>query len=129
MKRVLLVTLFAIMGFVAIAAAQEAKKEEAPKPVTMTGEVLDMYCYMDHKAMGADHAKCAQSCAKKGLPIGFMSSDGTVYLILGKEHEPVNAMVADFAGKKSTITGLIRENGGIKGIELMTIAEAKAETK
>jgi hypothetical protein len=129
MKRILFVTLFAIMGFVAIAAADEAKKAEAPKPVTMTGEVLDLYCYMDHTASGPDHAKCASACVKKGLPVGFLSSDGVMYLIIGKEHEPINAMVADYCGKKSTITGTVKENGGVKAIELASISEAKAETK
>ena len=125
MKRILALALIAMMALAAIAVAQEAAKKEEPKPVTMTGEVLDLYCYMDHKATGPDHAKCASSCMKKGLPVGFLSADGTVYLITGKDHEPINAMVADFAGKKSTITGMVKEQGGIKAIELMTIADAK----
>jgi hypothetical protein len=61
----------------------------------------------------------------KGLPIGFMSADGTVYLIVGREHESANATVAEFAGKKSTITGVIAEHHGIKAIALESIAPAK----
>jgi len=129
MKRILALALVAMMAMSAVAAAQEAAKEEAKKeeakPVTMTGEILDLYCYMDHKATGPDHAKCATSCITKGLPAGFISADGVVYLLIGKDHEPVNAMVAAFAGKKSTITGTVKEQGGIKAIELMTIADAK----
>lgn len=125
MKRILLVALFAIMGFVAIAAAQEAKKEEAAKPVTMTGEIIDLSCYVDHGAMGMDHAKCANGCIKKGLPVGFLSADGIMYIMVGKDHEPINAMVADFAGKKSTVTGTVKDSKGFKAFELATIAEAK----
>jgi hypothetical protein len=133
MKRILVVALFAIMGVVAIAAAQgttkpagePAAKPEAAKPVTMTGEVMDLYCYMDHSASGAEHAKCASSCIKKGLPVGFLSSDGKMYVIIGKDHEPINAMVADFAGKKATVTGTVKSNGTLMGLELATIAEAK----
>lgn len=134
MKRVLLVTLFAIMGFVAIAAAQgvkapapEATKAaaEATKPVTMTGEIIDLSCYVDHGAMGMDHAKCANGCIKKGLPVGFLSADGIMYIMVGKDHEPINAMVADFAGKKSTVTGTVKDAKGFKAFELATIAEAK----
>jgi hypothetical protein len=125
MKRVLLVTMFAIMGFVAIAAADEAKKEEPAKATTMTGEIIDLSCYVDHAAMGAEHAKCANSCIKKGLPVGFLSADGTMYIMLGKDHEPINALVADFAGKKSTVTGTVKDNKGFKSFELNTIAEAK----
>jgi len=144
MKKILVLALVAIMATVAIVAAQEAvKKPEATtpatteaakpaeatkpaaKPVTLTGEVLDLYCYMDHKATGAEHMKCATSCIKKGLPVGFLAADGTVYLVTGKDHEPANAALADFAGKKSAITGTVKEQGGIKAIELVSIAEAK----
>jgi hypothetical protein len=65
------------------------------------------------------------SCIKKGLPAGLRTEDGTVYILIGKEHEPINAAVADFAGKKATITGVVKEQGGMKGIELVSIAEAK----
>ena len=130
MKRTLALVMGLVFALGAVAWAQTEKKEEAAKkeeakPVTMTGEVLDLYCFMDHKAMGAEHMKCAQSCIQKGLPAGFMAADGTVYLIVGKDHEPVNATVAEWAGKKSTITGKVLENGGIKAIELVSIAAAK----
>jgi hypothetical protein len=117
--------MFAMMAVAAVAAAEDQEKKEEAKPVTITGEVLDLYCYMDHKATGPDHAKCATSCIKKGLPVGFLGADGTVYLIIGKDHEAANTMVADFAGKKSAITGVVKEQGGIKAIELVSIADAK----
>jgi hypothetical protein len=110
----------------AVAFADETKKEEAT-PVTLTGEVVDLYCYMEHpaSAVGAEHMKCAQSCIKKGMPVGFLTADGTVYLIIGKDHEPVNATLADWAGKKSAITGVTKESKNLKAIELVSIAEAK----
>lgn len=128
MKRTLLVALFSIMAFVAVAAAQEAKQEtkkEEAKPTTLTGEVVDLSCYMDHGAKGMDHAKCAMSCIKKGMPVGFLTSDGIMYVVLGSNHEPANAQVADFAGKKATITGAVKEDKGMKAIMLATIAESK----
>jgi hypothetical protein len=128
MKRTFVVALVALMSVAAIAVADEAKKEK-PQPVTMTGEVLDLYCYMGHKSAGAEHAKCASACIKKGLPIGFLSSDGTVYLITGKGHEPVATTCADLAGKKATITGIVMEQGGMKAIELVSIEGAKEEAK
>ena len=128
MKRILVLALFAAMALTAAAVAGDEKvagaKEEA-KSVTLTGEVLDMYCYMDHHATGPDHAKCATTCIKKGLPVGFLTTDGVLYLVIGKDHEPSNAAVADFAGKKSTITGVVREQNGLKAIELIEIADAK----
>ncbi|MCK5617912.1 MAG: hypothetical protein KAJ17_00855, partial [Candidatus Krumholzibacteria bacterium] len=66
----------------------EMKMGDAEGDVTLQGEVLDLYCFMKHpdNGQGAGHAKCAQNCIRKGLPIGFLS-DGEVYLIIGQEHE------------------------------------------
>ena len=126
MKRILIVAMLAMMAFVAVAAADDAKKEEAAaKPTTLTGEVIDLSCYMGHGASGMDHAKCAQGCITKGMPVGFLTTDGIMYVILGSNHEPANKQVADFAGKKSTITGVVKEDKGLKAIELASIAEAK----
>jgi hypothetical protein len=98
------------------------------KTVTLTGEVLDMTCFMVHpeNATGPDHAKCAKSCLAKGLAPGFLAADGTVYLIIGSNHESPNAKVADFAGKRSTITGVVYEQKGIKAIELVSIGGASS---
>ena len=125
MKRILAIALLTIMSVVAIAAADEAKKEEAAKPTTLTGEVIDLSCYMGHGASGMDHAKCAQSCITKGMPVGFLTTDGVMYVILGSGHEPANKSVVDFAGKKSMITGTVKEDKGLKTIEMASIAEAK----
>lgn len=128
MKRMVFIVMAVVLATSAIAlAADEAKKEKAA-PMTFTGEVLDLYCYMEHpeSATGAEHAKCAQGCISKGLPIGFMASDGTVYLIIGKEHESASTAVAAFVGKKSTITGYVKESKGMKAIELVSIADAKS---
>ena len=125
MKRILVVALLGIMSVVAIAMADEAKKEEAAKPTSLTGEVVDLSCYMGHGAAGMDHAKCAQGCITKGQPVGFLTTDGILYVILGQNHETANKQVVDFAGKKSTITGTVKENKGLKAIELVSIAEAK----
>jgi hypothetical protein len=97
-------------------------KGDTNKEVTLEGEVLDLYCYMKHPAngQGPEHAKCAQSCIRKGLPIGFLS-DGVVYVIIGKEHESAKDLVVDYAGKKSRLTGTLIDHDGIKAIEIESI--------
>jgi hypothetical protein len=129
MKRILVLVLVAMIGVTAVAFAGDAAKKEEAKPVTMTGEVIDMYCYMNHGGKGAEHAKCATACINKGIPVGFLTADGTLYVITGKDHQPANADVAAFAGKQSTITGKVTESNGVKAIELISIADAKEEKK
>ena len=75
----------------------------------------------------AEHAKCATACINKGIPVGFLTGDGTLYVIIGKDHQPANADVAAFAGRQSTITGKVTENNGVKAIELISISEPKAQ--
>jgi hypothetical protein len=101
--------------------------EESNKEVSLVGEVLDLYCYMKHPArgQGLEHAKCAKTCIRKGLPIGFLV-DGEVYLIIGKEHESAKDLVVDFAGTQSRLTGTLIEHDGVKAIEVAKIEKVVA---
>lgn len=128
MKRTMFVAMAIVLATSAFALAGDDAKKEKAAPTTMTGEVLDLYCYMQHpeSATGAEHAKCAQSCISKGLPIGFLTADGTIYLIIGKDHAPATTAVAEWIGKQSTITGHVKEQKGMKSIELVSIAAVKS---
>ena len=128
MKRMLVVAMMVILATSAMALAGDEAKKEKAAPVTLTGEVLDLYCYMGHpeSATGADHAKCPPACMGKGLPIGFLTADGTIYLIIGKDHESANAAVTEWVGKQSMLTGYVKEQKGMKAIELVSIAAAKS---
>ena len=103
-----------------VSADTQTPATEAGKPVTLVGEVIDMYCYMSHPAegQGPGHAKCAQACMRNGLPIGFLS-DGKVYLIIGgKDHANAKDLVVDFAGKQSRLTGTLISHDGVNALEI-----------
>ena len=87
----------------------------APTDVTMTGEVLDMACYIDHGAHGEKHAGCAKTCIESGLPVGIKTTDGKVYLVIG-EHKPFNKELAEHAAKTITIKGKLVSRDGISMI-------------
>jgi hypothetical protein len=82
---------------------------------TITGEVVDMMCYIDHNAMGEKHASCAAKCIKSNGPVGIVS-DGKAYIVVG-EHKAMNAELAEFAGKTITVKGKMAERGGLAMIE------------
>jgi len=88
----------------------------ADEDVTVTGEVLDMACYLDHGAHGEHHAACAQKCIASGLPVGIKTDDGKVYLLIG-EHKPMNDELAPLAAKTVTIKGKLVTRDGISMIE------------
>ena len=98
--------------------AQEHEKDKADAAATdktVTGEVVDLMCYMDHNASGEKHAACASKCIKGGGPVGIVS-DGKSYLIVG-DHKPINDQLAEFAGKTITVKGKLAERGGLAMIE------------
>jgi hypothetical protein len=106
----------------------DMKMGEAEGEVTLQGEVLDLYCFMKHpdNGQGTEHAKCAQNCIRKGLPIGFLSG-GEVYLIIGKEHESAADMVVEFAGSQSILKGTMVDHHGVKAIEIASIEKAPSK--
>ena len=81
----------------------------------VTGEIVDMMCYVDHNAMGEKHASCAATCVKGGGPVGIVSN-GKAYLVVG-EHKPMNDQLADYCGKTITLKGKMAERGGIAMLE------------
>jgi hypothetical protein len=82
---------------------------------TVTGEVVDLMCYVDHNATGDKHASCAAKCIKSGGPVGI-ASEGKTYLIVG-DHKPMNEQLAEYAGKTITVKGKVAERGGLTMIE------------
>lgn len=102
--------------------AKAAHADEGKKAVTLEGEVLDLYCFMNHPdtGVGAEHAKCANSCIAKGLPIGLLV-EGEVFLIIGKEHESAADLVAGLAGQPVRVTGTTVTHHGVKALEIKSI--------
>src|SRR5262245_26528061 len=84
MNRILrsLVILAALCAAVPVAAS-DSHGAAADKAVTktVTGEVVDMGCYLGHGAHGKDHISCATKCLAKGMPIGVLTTNGTLYLV------------------------------------------------
>jgi len=73
--------------------------------IVVTGEVLDMTCYIAYNLSGPDHAECARVCIRSGEPAGIKTRDGKVYLLTGEPGHSVNAELADYAAKVVTIKG------------------------
>ena len=50
---------------------------------TVTGEVVETYCWAVHEVGGAGHAQCGIECAKRGLPVALYDSRSqTAYILL-----------------------------------------------
>src|SRR5207245_7769572 len=100
-----------------LAIAQEHEHSaDAGAAKSVSGEVVDMMCYVDHNAMGEKHGQsCGAKCIRSGGPVGIVS-DGKAYLVVG-EHKPINDQLADYCGKTITVKGKMAERGGMAMIE------------
>ena len=105
--------LLAVSSVLAHEGEDHGKGGETKK---VTGEVVDMACYVDHGATGEKHADCAKKCITSGLPVGLKADDGKTYLLIG-EHKPHNAELAEYAAKKITVEGKVASRDGINMIE------------
>jgi hypothetical protein len=110
-------TFFAALACAPLAVAQEHEHgTDAAASKEVTGEVVDMMCYVDHNAVGEKHGQsCGAKCIKSGGPVGIVS-DGKAYLVVG-EHKPINDQLAEYCGKSVTVKGKLAERGGIAMIE------------
>jgi hypothetical protein len=116
-KIVAAVTLIAAFAISPLAIAQEHEHgSDAAAAKEVTGEVVDMMCYVDHNAVGEKHGQsCGAKCIKSGGPVGIVSND-KAYLVVG-EHKPINDQLAEYCGKTITLKGKMTERGGIAMIE------------
>ena len=115
-------TIFSVVVIASFATAplalahDEPGKSDTAGEKTVTGEIVDMMCYVDHSAVGEEHGKsCGAKCIKKGGPVGIVEN-GKAFLVVG-EHKPINEELADSCGKTITLKGKLAERGGIAMLE------------
>jgi len=90
---------------------------------TWKGEIVDIACYVPNGAKGAGHADCAKKCAKAGQPLGLLTGDGDLVLLLadhedGKAYDQVKAL----AGTAVEVSGKSAERDGMT---VVTVASVK----
>jgi hypothetical protein len=110
-------TFITALAVAPLAIAQEHEHSaDAGASKEVTGEVVDMMCYVDHNAVGEKHGQsCGAKCIRSGGPVGIVS-EGKAYLVVG-EHKPINDQLAEYCGKNVTVKGKLAERGGIAMIE------------
>ena len=93
------------------------------KAVTLTGEILDLSCYLQLGKHGDKHASCGKKCITGGQPIGLVTKTGDVYLLIDEEHDPrrdglttFRAAAADNFAKVMTVSGTQTTVNGTKAV-------------
>lgn len=77
-------------------AAGVDQKPLAGQVVTLVGEIIDYSCYLQLGKHGTKHRDCGQKCLKNGQPIGLVTKEGKLYLLMEEEHDPRRDGTTDF---------------------------------
>jgi hypothetical protein len=112
---------FTVLLFMALASFTYKKVETK----TVTGEILDMKCYMTSGAHGKDHKECAAMCVKGGTPMGILAEDDKVYLLIqGKDAAPFEE-AKKYAGEMVILTGTLSEKNGVQALIVSEVKPKK----
>jgi hypothetical protein len=90
----------------------------AVERVTVTGEVIDTWCYLSEIMfpLGTAHHQCAIWCAAGGIPVGLLDEDERVYIILSIENDSdnvANPTMLEIQSHQVTVEGEVFERDGI----------------
>jgi hypothetical protein len=117
MKLNTLIVMLAYGASLSLPALSLAAEEKAGGKIeTIKGEVVDLMCYLDHGAKGEKHKGCATKCIESGGPVGLLTADDKLYLVIG-DHAPINKELAAKAAQTVTLKGKVVERHGMKMIE------------
>ncbi len=120
------VSIFLLFPFLNAQEKHEHKQEGQGKEIKVHGEILDLACYADHEAKGEKHKKCALMCVQSGAPMGILSDDGVVYLLVGShEDEKPYEKAKEYAAENVTVKGKLTERNGLKAIVVREVIAAK----
>ena len=89
--------------------------------VTLAGTVVDMHCYVTHGIRDAKHTACSNACIARGVPAGFLTDDGTLYVLFDEKPFSVKDKVAGLADVPAILKGTPVERNGIRGIQIKSI--------
>lgn len=86
------------------------------KAETIQGEVVDVSCYLQLGKTGPKHADCGAKCVRNGQPIGLLTSNKQLYLVMPEEHHPrrdgqtnIRDAFANAMGQQVKVTGMVQK--------------------
>lgn len=118
MKTLVQCAIAMLMGMGTVTGEPPARP--APE-VTLTGEVVDLHCYLARGARGADHASCANACLSRGVTPGFLTEDGQLLVLLAERPVSPKETLAGLAGERATLKGSLVDRDGVRGVQLKSI--------
>ncbi|MBI2686697.1 MAG: hypothetical protein HYX27_10305 [Acidobacteria bacterium] len=99
-------------------------KPRAGKETTVVGELVEFSCYLQLGKHGEKHRACGQKCVASGQPVGLLTADGSLYMLMEEEHDPrrdgatsdFRKTAADHMAHVMEVTGTLASLGGYRAI-------------
>ena len=115
------------VGFAWAHEGHDAEHGAGGKEITVKGELIDMACYMAHDGKGSKHADCAKMCVLGGAPLGILTSDGAVYLLV-EDHSSAKAkkpysQARKLVAETVTLKGDMYQRGGVQAIVVESVTK------
>ena len=109
------------------ANAQEHKKPKGEQVSLANAQVIDLHCYTANGMKGDMHKECAIACAKAGVPLALLSSDGKIYVPVSKQpmvgQSNLTKKLQDNAEGFVNVKGTAYESGGILTIDISEVSK------
>ena len=110
------------------AGTAAAAADGGPERVTVTGELIDSWCYISGImfAEGTAHHQCAVWCAVGGIPVGVKADDGTVYTVLrveGDDTSVANPRLITIQSHEVTVDGDLYRRDGVNYLLVTEVAD------
>ena len=127
MKNTIVMLLLVLVIGILFTVPAMAQDKQSEKEMAITGEVVDVACYLSRGAKGEGHIRCAQACAKAGGSLGILTADGKLFVsLLPDDHKnSPNAVLMDHIGMSVEAKGYVRAKGGTQGLMIKSVASAK----
>jgi len=88
----------------------------------VTGEVVDLWCYLGGGDHGPSHKECSTTCAKAGNPIGLVDAKGNICVTAGiEDHQPARDVLIDKMNQQVTVTGTLVKKGGTQMLYVKSV--------
>lgn len=99
-----------------------------PVRVTVSGEIIDTWCYVTEimYGLGTAHHQCAVWCALGGIPVSVLGEDGKVYVVLKVEDDEsnvANPRLIEIQTHKVTVDGDLYERDGVNYLIVTQVAD------
>jgi len=116
-----------LAAIVVAAAGAVAHAAEGGEQATVSGEIVDLACYVPRgdKGHGPSHQECAEMCAKGGQPLGVLSPGGELVLLVEDHAKPAPyGAVKKLAGQNAQVSG---QKFTRNGIAVLVVQNAEAQ--